>query len=666
MPVDRIHAARLDEETLLAVVEGSPNCIWITDDAGRVLHRNRRFLDYAGLAAGEDDESFAAPAHPHDEAEVSRRWAEAQAHGTPLELEFRLRRNDGVYRWFLMRAERLQREEGAAVWVASATDIDDRRRLQDAAAFLIAATGALADEREIRHALDTVGVIATGEFTDAFTVFVLEGERLVPFVHVDREPEIAAAMRDMLARFPIRGGDPIARIVRSDEPILVTRPSDEHETIAYDDEHREMLRKQRIGSAILAPLLSRGRAVGALGLLRRRDTPAFMERDIATVHILAHRIAASLDEVRTRESERRLAETFQASALPRRLPAPHGIEIKAIYNAAEVGINVGGDWYDAFEISPWRLVISVGDVAGKGVDAAATMAMIRHGIRFAAQRGQDPGDILAAVDGALRAEYPDVTATAFVAILDIRESRVRYASAGHPPAAMRTPTGAVRLLGRPAPPLGAWPPGLVPNVDAAPLAYGTLFALYTDGLTEFARDPIAGERRLTVAMRDPAVFASTNPARWLRDAVLRGARARDDVAIVTLAFGRTQGWTFEAADAMEAASARHDFETWLDANGEGDLYGAALVFGELVGNVVRHAPGPIELRAEWEPGGLALHALDRGPGFGLRGTTLPDPSSEGGRGLFIIAALADSLRVATTANGSHVRAVLPIRRKRQP
>jgi anti-sigma regulatory factor (Ser/Thr protein kinase) len=304
-------------------------------------------------------------------------------------------------------------------------------------------------------------------------------------------------------------------------------------------------------------------------------------------------------------------------------------------------------------------------VIGKGVNAAATMSLIRHGIRFAAQRGQEPAEILKAVDAALKAENPDLTATAFVAIMDIRESRIRYASAGHPPAALRLPlTGRTRLLNvEPAPPLGTWPVNTLPRVEAVPLAYGSLIAMYTDGLTEFDRDPIEGERLILEALRDEAVYASTNPARYLRDAVLGGRRVHDDVAVITLAFGRREGWTFEAPDAMEAEPARGAFGRWLANVADGDVYAATLIFGELVGNVVRHAPGPIEMRAEWQGSDLVLHVLDRGRGFAPSLQLPADGLSENGRGFFIVDALARRVDVNASRQGTHVRAVLPVTRK---
>src|SRR5581483_165605 len=461
-----------------------------------------------------------------------------------------------------------------------------------------------------------------------------------------RDERLGVLWRDMTRMYPPRRGGVVAGVIERNEAALLA-PADDAAFVALasDAAHLDRFKRVRLTSMIIAPLSVRGDAIGAMVFTRHEDDPPFDEGELATAQILAHRLAGAIDEAATRESERRLAETFQASALPRRLPALPGIDISAIYQAAEIGMNVGGDWYDAFELGPWRLVVSIGDVAGKGVDAAATMSLIRHGIRFAAHRGQDPADILGVVDNALRAESPDLTATAFVAIVDIRESRVRYATAGHPPAALRLPTGAVRMLAAdPAPPLGTWTEGMRPRVDASPLVYGSLLVLYTDGLTEVDRDPVEGERRLITALRDEASFASTNPARWMRDVVIGDRPVRDDIAVITLAYGRRTGWTFEAPDALSAQPARASFERWLEDEGEGDAYAAALIFGELVGNVVRHAPGPIEMRAEWRNDELVLHVLDTGTGFDVaRG--LPDTSAEGGRGLFIIRTLARGIAV---------------------
>jgi len=664
-----VDGLRESAEWMRGFGETAPQLIWVSRPDGFVEFWNRRMIDFTGVTpdphTGID---WARVLHPDDALPARDAYAHALAHGTSFEFQYRLRRHDGAYRWYLARAEPMRDAGGTPIrWFGSATDIEERKRSEDAMALLLDATMIIAGEREIDATLAAVSELVAREFAETCAVFRPRGDgRFGNPILSSRDPEREQTVRAMIRRYPPRGMDPMRTVMDRGEARLIPHVSEaDRRAIAQDEHQLALLDRLAVSSIIMTPLSARGQAFGVLHVSRYGDSPPFDAQDLRTAQLLAGRLAGAMDEAQTRESERRLAETFQASALPSRLPAPPGIEIKAIYQAAEVGVNVGGDWYDAFEISPWRLVLSVGDVIGKGVNAAATMSLIRHGIRFAAQRGQEPAEILKAVDAALKAENPDLTATAFVAIMDIRESRIRYASAGHPPAALRLPlSGRTRLLNvEPAPPLGTWPANTLPRVEAAPLAYGSLIAMYTDGLTEFDRDPIEGERLILEALRDEAAYASTNPARYLRDAVLAGRRVHDDVAVITLAFGRREGWTFEAPDAMEAEPARGAFGRWLETVADGDVYSATVIFGELVGNVVRHAPGPIEMRAEWQGSDLVLHVLDRGRGFAPSLQLPEDGMSENGRGFFIVDALARRVNVSASRQGTHVRAVLPVTRK---
>jgi PAS domain S-box-containing protein len=653
-----------------AIAEGVPYHVWVVRADGTVEFNNRQFLEFTGLSEQDalDHAQRSALVHPHDREPLLASWSAAFETQAPFEAEFRLRARDGRYRWFLARIAPLPGTGGEPTrWFGCATDIEARKRTEDAMSLVLDASAIIAGEREIDAALAAVSKLVVREFAETCALYRPGTDgRLEITVLAARDADRERTIQAMLRRYPPRAADPVRLAMLRDEARLIEHVTDaERRALAQDERHLTMLERLGTCSLIIAPLSVRGQAFGAMHLARYGASPHFDAQDLRTAQLLADRLAGATDEAQTRESERRLAETFQASALPSRLPAPPGIEIKAIYQAAEVGVNVGGDWYDAFEISPWRLVLSVGDVIGKGVNAAATMSLIRHGIRFAAQRGQEPAEILRAVDAALKAENPDLTATAFVAIMDIRESRIRFASAGHPPAVLRLPlSGRTRLLNvEPAPPLGTWPDKTLPRVEAVPLAYGSLIAMYTDGLTEFDRDPVEGERLILEALRGEAAYASTNPARYLRDAVLAGKRVHDDVAVITLAFGRREGWTFEAPDAMEAESARGAFGRWLDGVADGDVYGATVIFGELVGNVVRHAPGPIETRAEWQGSDLVLHVLDRGRGFAPSGKLPDDGLSEGGRGFVIVDALARRVDVTASRQGTHVRAVLPVTRK---
>jgi anti-sigma regulatory factor (Ser/Thr protein kinase) len=123
-------------------------------------------------------------------------------------------------------------------------------------------------------------------------------------------------------------------------------------------------------------------------------------------------------------------------------------------------------------------------------------------------------------------------------------------------------------------------------------------------------------------------------------------------------------WRFESADPLKAYGVRRDLLAYLAARAtaDSDLGGAALIFGELVGNVVRHAPGRIVVDLHWEDDTAVLCVEDSGPGFEWGGPQLPDVLSEGGRGLFIVASTAGRLEVTPTeSGGTEVRAHLPVR-----
>jgi anti-sigma regulatory factor (Ser/Thr protein kinase) len=123
-------------------------------------------------------------------------------------------------------------------------------------------------------------------------------------------------------------------------------------------------------------------------------------------------------------------------------------------------------------------------------------------------------------------------------------------------------------------------------------------------------------------------------------------------------------WRFESSEASCAYSVRRDLLTYLASRSGGgcDLGAAATIFGELVGNVVRHAPGPICIDVYWESGAAVLRVRDAGPGFEWQGrVTLPEPMEESGRGLYIVHAVSRTLRIRCPAGGgTEVTVGLPI------
>jgi anti-sigma regulatory factor (Ser/Thr protein kinase) len=189
------------------------------------------------------------------------------------------------------------------------------------------------------------------------------------------------------------------------------------------------------------------------------------------------------------------------------------------------------------------------------------------------------------------------------------------------------------------------------------------FVFYTDGLIESTHDMDEGERRLRAALADPAIANAPHPALAIHDAVLVEG-SRDDVAILTVAIGDPPDfarWEFDALDADASHRVQRDVGRCLEIAGfTGDrLVISELVLAELIGNTVRYAPGPVGVFLERAHGVAVVHVLDRGPGFEFAARLPPDVYSESGRGLFLIASLAEDLHVVRRPDGgSHARVVL--------
>ena len=365
------------------------------------------------------------------------------------------------------------------------------------------------------------------------------------------------------------------------------------------------------------------------------------------------------------ERERRWSSSFQRASLPPSLPEVAGLHFDAVYEPGLSEAQVGGDWYDAVRLSDGRVLVSIGDVAGHGINAAVVMGVVRQIMRGIAQVHADPPLMLDAADRALRSEHPEVFVTAWVGIFDLVTRALTYASAGHPPPLLVT-AGGVRELSDASLPLGLRD-GRDSTANVVAVPDRASLVLYTDGLTEATHDLSFGERRLDDAARRLACDrADPTPAKTLaREIIPEGSG--DDVAILVARthYDRIEPffdrWTFDATDAVAAAGMRTAFAAALAARGfpADALPNAELAFGELLGNVVRHAPGVVEVIVDSSGPRPVLHMLDRGPGFRHISRLPADPFSESGRGLFIVSAISDEFNVSLRPEGgSHARVLL--------
>jgi serine phosphatase RsbU (regulator of sigma subunit)/anti-sigma regulatory factor (Ser/Thr protein kinase) len=378
-------------------------------------------------------------------------------------------------------------------------------------------------------------------------------------------------------------------------------------------------------------------------------------------------------ELRLHESEmlsqrdRSWSRSFQRAVLPPRLPAVLGCRLDAVYEPGESDSHVGGDWYDAVQLIDGRLLISIGDVAGSGVEAAVVMGMARQIMRGIAQVHPDPALMLDAADRALRLEHEDVFVTAWVGTIDLVTRTLTYSSAGHPPALLVSPEATMTELRDVAPPLGLRE-GHQGRSTTIELGDESMLVCYTDGLIEATRDVIAGTALMRRAVLDIAQRPWRGPAADIARRVLTNG-SPDDVAIlvVRVDFDAVEPFirrtSFDARDAGAARSAREVFTHVLAARNFAtrDSLNAEIVFGELIGNVVRHVAlrSNVDIAVECSGPHTILHVLDRGAGFRHTSRLPSDPYAESGRGLFIISSITQEFTVSERAGGgSHARAIL--------
>ena len=281
-------------------------------------------------------------------------------------------------------------------------------------------------------------------------------------------------------------------------------------------------------SAIVVPLLARGRVLGALSLTSRREAPPYDEEDLAMAVEIERRAAIAIDNARMYAAERRVADALQRSLLPAEpLVAPGG-SVAVRYLPAEAEVQVGGDFYDLVQVAgrPWTM--AVGDVGGKGVRAAAVMGQLRAAVRAYALEGHDPAGVVRRLDRLFRMMDASDFTTCVVAAYHPNTRRLSWTNAGHLPPLLRRPDGSSEWLEGPtALPLGLEEDGR-PPLARATLSAGDVLVLYTDGLVERRGESLdVGLERLARA----AEAAPTDPEPFcdrILDALLADGRRTDE------------------------------------------------------------------------------------------------------------------------------------------
>jgi len=420
-------------------------------------------------------------------------------------------------------------------------------RQLDRMTFLARAGRLMEAPLSVEERLQQLADLAVSDVVDWCAVHLVRGNRAEQVAVAHSDPAKVAFVARLQQRYP---PDPSA----PGGPIEVSRtgvtaffreiPDSLLVDAAVDEEHLQLIRSIGLRSAVVVPLLVRGRSLGALTLVHAESGLQFDAVDVTFAEQLASLAAIALDNARLYEEQQRIAQTLQDALLPTALPTVPGVRLAGRYRPQtddRVGVHVGGDLYDVVTADgpdSWGVVVA--DVCGKGPEAAARTALIRYTLRAEVDHGHGPAEVLHRLNRAMIREtggspFRFATVAHARLVVDGDGVTVTMASAGHPPplvcrGAFVEPVVARGTL------LGVYP-DIELTETTVRLDHGDIMVFYTDGVTE-ARgvDGFYGNDRLRA-------FVSSAPS-WTADALadallaevvdFQQGRLHDDVALLVL------------------------------------------------------------------------------------------------------------------------------------
>jgi ABC-type branched-subunit amino acid transport system ATPase component/anti-sigma regulatory factor (Ser/Thr protein kinase) len=541
-------------------------------------------------------------------------------------------------------------DSGTVEWKGSPVDL---RRPADAQRLGIATVH---QNMSLCDNLDTVENIYLGRELRRFgmlneVAMERRSRRLLESLQVDipslRVPvaSLSGAQRQGVAVARALIGEP--KLVVLDEPTAGLGPRQ----VAMVLELVQRLRDQQLGVLFVSDDMEEVRAVSdRVAVLRVGHNTGFFDTKYTTQEQFDSAITGNTA----------MAVSLQRSLLPHGLPEQNALEVGYRYLPAQAG--VGGDWFDVIPLPGARVALVVGDIVGHGMHAAATMGRLRTAVHNFSMLDLPPDDLLAHLDDLVSRIDKDETtpgatgstiagATCLYAIYDPVSRTCELARAGHLPPALVRPDGTAEFLDVPAgPPLGLG--GLPFESVERQVPEGSRLVLYTDGLVEDRnRDIDVGLELLRTALQGP----DRTPEQTC-DVVLAEMLPevpKDDIALL---IARTHGLPADRiarwdvpSDPAAVAAVRSGASEQLERWGLEDLtFTTELILSELITNAIRHASGPIEVRL----------LMDRALICEVGDTSSTSPhlryaasTDEGGRGLFLVAQLAEQWGTRYTSHG---------------
>jgi serine phosphatase RsbU (regulator of sigma subunit)/PAS domain-containing protein len=393
---------------------------------------------------------------------------------------------DGLNVYFSDVSERRDSERQQAV------ALDEARQAHARLSFLADIGARLHGAASRAELYDRLSEAVTSTVADWTTITVPMGEELVRVAASHRDPVLNGLAKRLVGGYPhpFDGPSPGVVVYLSGKPLrlaelaghIVTDLDDSVASAAYG----RTLQLLGDGPGLIMPIFSKGDVVAVLTMARTAGEP-FSDDDVAVLTQVTESVSELLDEALHLETQRETASALQAAALPRTLPSSDRLGLAAGYRAASEGTQVGGDWYDAFELQSGRIALVVGDAAGHGLHAAALMTQMRNALRAHLFDSFGPSESIAKLSSFIASQEPEAFATIICVEVDPITGEGIWASAGHPAPILLRRSGTSRHLhGKPAPPIGSADPQSPDRPIEHPftLNAGDRLVMFTDGLFE--------------------------------------------------------------------------------------------------------------------------------------------------------------------------------------
>jgi PAS domain S-box-containing protein len=544
-------ALRGSEQRLAVILDSLAEAVTIRGTDDHLIYANRAALDRLGFASVEelraaDPHALMAPYETTDEDGREIRMEDLPSvrlvrgeEAEPLLLRS-VHRLTGEEEWALLKATVVHDAEGAIE--AAVTIIENVTAAKRSALrmeFLSRASRVLGASLDYERTLSNLAELAVPRIADwcAVDLFDEEGGReAMAVAHVDpTKLEMAERLRGFEPE-QIDPGRPLGRVRDTGLSILYAEIPDELLVeAAVDAEHLRLLRAVGMRAALIVPMTVRTRVIGALTMVNAESGRSFEQSDVELAEQIAEMAALAVENARLYAERTAVARTLQSSLLPEALPDVPGWEIAALYRPAGQESQVGGDFYDFWQVEgDWLMMI--GDVTGKGVGAATVTSLVRHTAWAASDFDSRPSAVLARVDGALK-RRPSLPVCSALC-LRISLGRGTLASGGHP-LPLRVSDDGVSELGRTGTLLGAFSKVGWPEAEFVMKPGDTLVAI-TDGVTDtVGRDD---ERFGSSRLQEVLVRTQNESPMVIRDRLVaaledfQAGAQTDDTAIVIMRF----------------------------------------------------------------------------------------------------------------------------------